>query len=31
MRGIFSIEREEMKFFHTFETGNGEDNPLCKN
>lgn len=31
MRGRFSIEREEIKFFYTFETDNGENNPLCNN
>ena len=31
MGGKFSIEREEMKFFYTFETDNGENNPLCTN
>ena len=31
MRGKFSIGREEMKFFYTFKTGNGENNPLCNN
>ena len=29
--GIFSIEREEMKFFYTFKTDNGENNPLSNN
>lgn len=31
MGGRFSIEREEIKFFYTFETDNGENNPLCNN
>jgi hypothetical protein len=31
VRGVFSIEREEIIFFYTFKTGNGENNPLCNN
>lgn len=31
MGGIFSIKREKIKFFHTFKTDNGENNPLCTN